>query len=108
MEDKKTCFPRFYFVSPADLLDILSNGNMPEKVMSHMPKIFQAIETLKLEKGQNSPAAVGMQSCVGIEYVEFTEPLKLIGKVEVYLQDVINVMRSSLKKIAGASLKKFG
>jgi dynein heavy chain len=85
MEDKKTCFPRFYFVSPADLLDILSNGNMPDKVMQHMPKIFQAIETLNLEAGKVSPAAVGMKSCVGIEYVEFTEPLKLLGKVEVYL-----------------------
>ena len=40
MEDKRTCFPRFYFVSPSDLLDILSNGNIPEKVMPHMPKIF--------------------------------------------------------------------
>lgn len=107
MEDKRTCFPRFYFVSPADLLDILSNGNIPEKVMQHMPKIFQAIETLKLEMGQNTPAAVGMKSCVGIEYVEFTEPLKLLGKVEVYLQDVIDVMRKSLRKIAGKSMDKY-
>jgi len=107
MEDKKTCFPRFYFVSPADLLDILSNGNIPTKVMPHMPKIFQAIETLKLETGQVSPAAVGMQSCVGIEYVEFSTALKLIGKVEVYLQDVIDIMNKTLRDIAGASLKKF-
>jgi dynein heavy chain, axonemal len=40
MDAKRTCFPRFYFVSPADLLDILSNGNLPEKVMPHLPKIF--------------------------------------------------------------------
>lgn len=107
MEDKRTCFPRFYFVSPADLLDILSNGNQPEKVMQHMPKIFQAIETLKLESGQVRPAAIGMKSCVGIEYVNFTEPLKLLGKVEVYLQDVIDVMRVSLRKIAGHSMEKY-
>jgi len=53
------------------------------------------------------PAAVGMKSCVGIEYVEFTEPLKLLVKVEVYLQDVIDVMRNSLKKIAGQSIQKY-
>lgn len=32
MEAKKRMFSRFYFVSTADLLDILSNGNNPVKV----------------------------------------------------------------------------
>jgi hypothetical protein len=32
MESKRRAFPRFYFVSTADLLDILSNGNNPVKV----------------------------------------------------------------------------
>jgi len=41
---------------------------------------------------------------VGIEYVEFTSPLKLNGKVENYMQDVINSMKTSLREIAGASL----
>ena len=40
MDSKRKAFPRFYFVSPADLLDILSNGNNPKKIMVHMPKIF--------------------------------------------------------------------
>jgi len=101
MEDKRTCFPRFYFVSPADLLDILSNGNIPVKVMPHMPKIFQAIETLKLNEGAARPTAVGMESCVGLETVEFTEPLKLDGKVEIYLQDVIDTMRTTLRVTSG-------
>lgn len=32
LETKRLAFPRFYFVSAADLLDILSNGNNPELV----------------------------------------------------------------------------
>jgi len=40
LDRKRTSFPRFYFVSVADLLDILSNGNMPEKINKHMSKIF--------------------------------------------------------------------
>jgi dynein heavy chain len=43
---------------------------------------------------------------VGIETVEFTTPLKLNGKVENYMQDIINVMRSSLRDVAGLSLIK--
>lgn len=32
LETKRLAFPRFYFVSSADLLDILSNGNQPQLV----------------------------------------------------------------------------
>lgn len=32
LETKRMAFPRFYFVSSADLLDILSNGNDPVEV----------------------------------------------------------------------------
>jgi dynein heavy chain len=40
LDDKRCAFPRFYFVSVNDLLDILSNGNSPEKINRHMSKIF--------------------------------------------------------------------
>lgn len=55
MDSKRRAFPRFHFVSPADLLDILSNGNNPKKIMVHMPKIFQAIETLQLKDDGERP-----------------------------------------------------
>jgi len=32
LETKRLVYPRFYFVSSTDLLDILSNGNQPELV----------------------------------------------------------------------------
>lgn len=42
MESKRRAFPRFYFVSTADLLDILSNGNNPHKVR-HMHAVGTAV-----------------------------------------------------------------
>jgi len=107
MGQKKIAFPRFFFASSAELLDILSNGNAPQKVMIHMPKIISAMETLELVDEGVRPFAKGMHACVGKEYVEFTTDLKLIGKVEVYMQDILNTMRSSLKEISIKSLKKF-
>lgn len=109
MATKRAAFPRFHFVSQNDLLDILSNGNNPSKIMVHMPKIFQAIETLELKDagGNNKPKAVGMHASVGKEYVDFSDSLQLIGKVENYLQDVIDSMRSTLRNIAADSRKRF-
>lgn len=73
-----------------------------------MPKIFQAINTLKLEdNADGSKTAMGIESSVGSEYVEFSEALKLERKVENYLQDVIDRMRLSIKTIASDSLKRF-
>ena len=69
LDGKRRAFPRFYFVSTTDLLDILSNGNNPPRIMRHMPKIFQAIKTLNLKDGSGDqrPSAIGMETCVGRE-----------------------------------------
>lgn len=107
MTSKQMAYPRFFFVAQADLLDILSNGNAPAKIMVHMPKIISAMDTLELLEEGVRPIAKGMHACVGKEYVEFPTPLKLMGKVEVYLQDVLDTMRNSLKEIAMKSLKSY-
>jgi Ribonuclease G/E len=48
LEVKKGIFPRFYFVSNAALLDILSNGNNPPKIMPHVGSVFDGIGDLEL------------------------------------------------------------
>jgi dynein heavy chain len=105
---KQIAFPRFFFVSQTDLLDILSNGNVPTKVMKHMPKIFGAIKDLELIEEGTRPSVRGMHACIGVEYVKFTEALKLLGKVEIYLQYVIDAMRGTLKDILTSNLKTLG
>jgi dynein heavy chain len=57
-----------------------------------------------LKDDGDRPAALGMDTCVGKEYVEFYKPLKLVGKVENYLGDVIDTMRASLNHIAAKSV----
>jgi hypothetical protein len=45
-----------------------------------------------------------METCVGKEYVEFSKKLKLVGKVEIYFQDIIDTMKASLNVIACKSV----
>ena len=98
-------------MSTADLLDILSNGNNPIKVMQHMSKCFQAIEKLQLDNENPPPnvrpKAEGMHSCVGKEYVKFSSDLPLEGKVEQYMTDIIQKMRSELRGILHNSVKAY-
>ncbi|KAI3429649.1 hypothetical protein D9Q98_005734 [Chlorella vulgaris] len=111
MESKRRAFPRFYFVSSSDLLEILSNGNNPARVMPHMSKCFQAIDKLRLDTDKPAagqrPKALGMESCVGVEYVPFTTPLALDGKVEVYMGGVVDKMRSELRSVMGQSVRDY-
>ena len=100
LDSKRKAFPRFYFVSVNDLLDILSNGNSPAKVNKHSPKIFQAVEQFNMsESGSDRPSVLGLKAGVGVESVDLIEPLKLMGKVETYLQDIIDGIIATLSHI---------
>jgi len=110
LEQKRRIFPRFYFVSTSDLLDILSNGNAPDKVNFHLPKIIAAVDHLEITPGATStdrPTAVGFESCVGIEHIDFHKPLKIEGRVEYYLQDIQDRLIESLRDILFKSIKSF-
>ncbi|OEH75838.1 hypothetical protein cyc_03719 [Cyclospora cayetanensis] len=103
MDSKRKTFPRFFFVSSVDLLDILSHGNDPPAVMVHMPKIFQAIQqfnwrnALPSDKDQGRPVAIGITSCVGSEQLALPQEMAFRGKVECYLDDCISMMHSTVR-----------
>lgn len=64
LENKRRQFPRFYFISNDDLLEILGQSKNPPGVMPHMKKLFDNIKTLTLTKTTaNGPmAATEMRS----------------------------------------------
>jgi len=101
LETKRLFFPRFYFVSSADLLDILSIGNQPKLVMKHLTKLFDSIAKLELGVNEkNEIAALGMYAKDG-EYVKFDEISECVGPVEIWLNKAQQRMRSSLRSYMG-------
>lgn len=101
LEEKKKIFPRFYFLSNASLLDILSNGNNPVKVDREIGNCFDGLDHLKFlyEGPEPYRTALGMYSKTGDEYCAFTSPLVCQGAVENYLCDLETKMQTTLKEI---------
>ncbi|KAM9747482.1 dynein axonemal heavy chain 17 isoform 1-T1 [Dama dama] len=99
LETKRLAFPRFYFVSSADLLDILSNGNDPVEVSRHLSKLFDSLCKLKFHldaSGKPLKFGLGMYSKED-EYVDFDQECDLSGQVEVWLNRVLDRMCATLR-----------
>lgn len=99
LETKRQIFPRFYFLSNDDLLEILGQTRNPEAVQPHLKKCFDNIKSLKISKPTgNRWEASGMFSSDG-EFVEFWPNMIVEGPVEAWLCDVERTMRHNLKEI---------
>ena len=100
LDMKKKIFPRFYFVSNPALLDILSNGNNPPKIMPYVSDCYDSIKTLVFKENEDgsksSNEAVAMIAKDG-EQVGFHRNFVIAGAVENWLNDLTTHMRECLK-----------
>ncbi|KAI4504209.1 hypothetical protein M0802_000680 [Mischocyttarus mexicanus] len=99
LETKRYVFPRFYFISNDDLLEILANSRKPDLIQPHIKKLFENIKFLTFGKSlAGKPLANGMNSNDG-EYVQFVHPVLLEGQVENWLCNIEEAMRESLREL---------
>ena len=107
LESKRRIFPRFYFLATNYLLDILSNGNRPWIVAGHINNILQGVKALTL-KGSGQDSLEEFVANEGeILDTKLTGPLKLKGKVEYYLGDIINKLREEMLAKVAAAIKDY-
>ena len=83
---------RFYFISAADLIDILSKGRHPPSVQEHFSKFTDNIGGIRWEVDAETQAetgaALGMRSGEG-EVVPFPDEFYCDGPVEEWLLDLM-------------------
>uniref|UniRef100_A0A8B9HT19 Dynein, axonemal, heavy chain 11 n=1 Tax=Astyanax mexicanus TaxID=7994 RepID=A0A8B9HT19_ASTMX len=95
LETKRMTFPRFYFISSTDLLDILSNRTQPKQVTPHLAKLFDSVADLHFS--QEGTEAVGIFSGER-EYLPLDTLCDCTGPVEVWLGRVEEVMRAGVRR----------
>ena len=85
--EKRKVFPRFYFLTMEELLDILANGNNPVmlfKEKNYMSKVVQAADKLMMKEsdskqdGFDRPTIISMNASVGKETVTFVRDLERV------------------------------
>ena len=106
LESKRGLFPRFYFLSNDELLEILSETKEPLRVQPHLKKCFEGIAALEFDEEKKIH---GMYSSEG-ELVPFSrtiDPIASKGAVENWLCQVEEVMLKSVKEIVEKSLQDY-
>jgi dynein heavy chain len=99
LEEKRKEFPRFYFLSNDELLQILSFGSDVKKVEKQINKCFDNLAGLSLvDSGGGAFDIAGMISGEK-EVVDFGKSIKIrsLG-VEQWLKNVEDSMRGTLQK----------
>lgn len=95
LEGKRTAFPRFFFLSDDELLQILSQTKNPTAVQPHLRKCFENVASLEF---QPDKLITAMFSGEG-ERVPMSEPFYPTGNVEEWLLKTEEMMKLSVKKV---------
>ncbi|OMJ85003.1 hypothetical protein SteCoe_13780 [Stentor coeruleus] len=108
LETKRTSFPRFFFLSDEDLLDILSQTKDPLRVQEHLNKCFEAIDKVIFTEKQEVTHMISPEK-------EKVELINLIdvnsennkGNVEYWMLEIEKTMYKTMKDIIKRSSQEY-
>ncbi|XP_066555780.1 dynein axonemal heavy chain 1 [Amia ocellicauda] len=103
LETKRGAFPRFYFLSDDELLEILSQTKDPTAVQPHLRKCFENIARLQF---QPDLMITHMYSGEG-EEVRLCAPVQPLGSVEDWLLEVERAMKASVRDHIDWALRQY-
>ncbi|CAF3596551.1 unnamed protein product, partial [Rotaria sordida] len=96
LEEKRSIFPRFYFIGDDDLLEILGQSTNPTVIQTHLKKLFAGIHTVQFDETNQN--ILGMRSLDG-ELVPLTKKIHITTSVEEWLKELSKEMINTLQQL---------
>ena len=90
LENKRSVFPRFYFLSNEELLSILKETRDPTQVQPHLKKCFEGIKSLRFDEEQKISAMISPEG--ELVEIDIIDPAHAEGAVEKWLLKVEETM----------------
>ena len=92
LEEKRSSFPRFYFIGDDDLLQILGQATKPAIIQTHLKKLFAGIYNVNFDSSDQK--IISMNSIEG-EVVPLRNHIQISSEVESWLNELAKVMGHS-------------
>ncbi|KAK3263038.1 hypothetical protein CYMTET_28136, partial [Cymbomonas tetramitiformis] len=106
LETKRQAFPRFFFLSNDELLQILSETKDPLRAQPFLKKVFEAIHRLEFQDDLTITAMLSEEK----EKVAFQEPVdpkEAQGQVEKWFAEVEKAMRVAVRSEIRIALESY-
>lgn len=108
LEMKRLYFPRFFFLSNDELLEILSQTKEPRAVQPHLGKCFEGINKVKFEKDLKISQIISAEGEeIGLDRMIDPESAGNKGNVEKWLLEIESMQWESIRTLTVASLAEY-